>query len=47
LFDPIRQAVADHCGLSYLEGLRVEPARLGGQAGLVGAARLVLGQTGG
>ncbi|ONI82238.1 sugar kinase [Saccharothrix sp. ALI-22-I] len=43
LFDPIRRTVADHCGLSYLDGLRVEPARLGGQAGLVGAARLVLG----
>ncbi|MEU4739167.1 ROK family protein [Actinosynnema sp. NPDC023658] len=43
LFDPIRRTVADHCGLSYLDGLRVEPARLGGRAGLVGAARLVLG----
>ncbi|PSL55232.1 glucokinase [Saccharothrix carnea] len=43
LFDPIRQVVADHCGLSYLDGLRVEPARLGGRAGLVGAAALVLG----
>ena len=43
LFDPIRQAVAEHCGLSYLDGLRVEPARLGGRAGLVGAAALVLG----
>jgi glucokinase len=43
LFDPIRRTVADHCGLSYLSSLRVEPARLGGQAGLVGAARLVLG----
>ncbi|MFD0201255.1 MULTISPECIES: ROK family protein [Saccharothrix] len=43
LFDPIRRAVADHCGLFYLDGLRVEPARLGGRAGLVGAAALVLG----
>lgn len=43
LFDPIRRAVADHCGLSYLDALRVEPARLGGRAGLVGSARLVLG----
>ncbi|MEU4801604.1 ROK family protein [Actinosynnema sp. NPDC023587] len=42
LLDPIRKAVADHCGLSYLDGFRVEPARLGGQAGLVGAAALVL-----
>ncbi|TQM82061.1 glucokinase [Saccharothrix saharensis] len=43
LFDPVRRAVAEHCGLSYLDALRVEPARLGGRAGLVGAARLVLG----
>lgn len=43
LLEPVRRAVADHCGLSYLDGFRVEPARLGGQAGLVGAAALVLG----
>ncbi|WP_367134047.1 ROK family protein [Saccharothrix sp. HUAS TT1] len=43
LLDPIRRTVADHCGLSYLDTLRVEPARLGGRAGLVGAARLALG----
>ncbi|WP_433266661.1 ROK family protein [Actinosynnema sp. CS-041913] len=42
LFDPIRRTISIHCGLSYLDGLRVEPARLGGQAGLVGAAALVL-----
>lgn len=42
LFDPIRRAVAEHAGLSYLDGLRVEPARLGDEAGLVGAAALVL-----
>ncbi|MGM1063572.1 ROK family protein [Saccharothrix sp. Mg75] len=46
LFDPIRRTVADHCGLSYLDGLRVEPARLGGRAGLVGAAALALGISG-
>ncbi|QFZ23836.1 ROK family protein [Saccharothrix syringae] len=43
LFGPVRRTLADHCGLSYLDGLRVEAARLGGQAGLVGAAALVLG----
>jgi glucokinase len=42
LFDPIRRSLARHAGLSYLEGLRVEPARLGGDAGLVGAAALVV-----
>lgn len=41
LFDPIRRSLATHAGLSYLDGLRVEPAQLGGQAGLVGAAALV------
>ncbi|PRY45779.1 ROK family protein [Umezawaea tangerina] len=41
LFDPIRRSLATHAGLSYLDGLRVEPARLGGEAGLVGAAALV------
>jgi len=42
LLGPVRRTVAEHCGLSYLGGLRVEPARLGGLAGLVGAAALVL-----
>ncbi|MEU5690687.1 ROK family protein [Actinosynnema sp. NPDC020468] len=42
LFEPLRRTVAEHAGLSYLDGLRVEPARLGGRAGLVGAAALVL-----
>ncbi|HEX6346874.1 ROK family protein [Umezawaea sp.] len=42
LFDPIRRALRQHAGLSYLDGLRVEPARLGGEAGLVGAAALVV-----
>ncbi|WP_036352569.1 ROK family protein, partial [Mycobacterium asiaticum] len=40
LFDPVRAALADHARLDFLAGLRVEPARLGGDAGLVGAARL-------
>ncbi|RKT51708.1 ROK family protein [Saccharothrix australiensis] len=42
LFEPIRRTIATHSGLSFVDGLRVEPARLGGQAGLVGAAALVL-----
>ncbi|ORV95767.1 ROK family protein [Mycobacterium kyorinense] len=41
LFDPLRAAVADHAGLDFIRGLRVVPAALGGDAGLVGAARLL------
>jgi len=41
LFDPLRAALADYAGLDFLAGLRVVPAELGGEAGLVGAARLV------
>jgi glucokinase len=40
LFDPLRAALADFAGLDFLAGLRVVPAELGGEAGLVGAARL-------
>jgi len=40
LFDPLRAALADYARLDFLAGLRVVPAELGGQAGLVGAARL-------
>lgn len=40
LFDPLRAALADYAGLEFLAGLRVVPAELGGEAGLVGAARL-------
>ncbi|OBG36239.1 ROK family protein [Mycobacterium sp. E3198] len=40
LFDPLRAALADYAGLDFLAGLRVVPAALGGDAGLVGAARL-------
>jgi glucokinase len=40
LFDPLRAALADYAGLDFLAGLRVLPAALGGEAGLVGAARL-------
>ncbi|MGF2952934.1 ROK family protein [Mycobacterium sp. THU-M116] len=40
LFDPLRAALADYTGLEFLARLRVVPAELGGEAGLVGAARL-------
>ena len=40
LFDPLRAAVADYAGLDFLAGLRVLPAELGGEAGLIGAAKL-------
>ncbi|SPM38697.1 Sugar kinase of the NBD/HSP70 family, may contain an N-terminal HTH domain [Mycobacterium numidiamassiliense] len=40
LFDPVRAALADYARLDFLAGLRVVPAELGGDAGLVGAARL-------
>ena len=40
LFDPLRAALADYAGLDFLADLRVVPAGLGGEAGLVGAARL-------
>ena len=40
LFDPLRAALAEYAGLDFLAGLRVVPAALGGEAGLIGAARL-------
>ena len=40
LFDPVREALAEYARLDFLTGLRVVPAELGGEAGLVGAARL-------
>ncbi|MEO8815617.1 MAG: ROK family protein [Mycobacterium sp.] len=40
LFDPLRAALVDHVGLTFLRSLRVVPAELGGDAGLIGAARL-------
>lgn len=42
LFDPVRAALAEYAGLSFLRGLRVLPAELGGEAGLVGAAALAI-----
>jgi glucokinase len=41
LFDPLHEALATYAGLDFIRGLRVVPAELGGDAGLVGAAALV------
>jgi glucokinase len=41
LFDPLREALAVHARLAFLRDLRVVPAELGGDAGLVGAAALL------
>lgn len=41
LFDPLHAALAGYAGLDFIRGLRVVPALLGGDAGLIGAARLV------
>ena len=41
LFDPLRQALAGYAKLEFIRGLRVVPAQLGSDAGLVGAAALV------
>ena len=41
LFDPLREALAMYARLEFLRGLRVVPAELGGNAGLVGAAALI------
>ncbi|BBZ73512.1 ROK family protein [Mycobacterium paraseoulense] len=40
LFDSLREKLAEYARLDFLAGLRVVPAELGGDAGLVGAARL-------
>lgn len=41
LFDPVRHGLETYAGLDFLRGLRVLPAELGGDAGLVGAAALL------
>ena len=41
LFDPLREALSIYAGLDFLQGLRVLPAELVGDAGLVGAAALL------
>jgi glucokinase len=40
LFDPLHAALAGYARLDYLAGLRVAPAALGADAGLIGAAAL-------
>jgi glucokinase len=40
LFDPLREALAHYAGLDFIRDLRVLPAELGGDAGIVGAAAL-------
>jgi glucokinase len=42
LFDPLRESLAVHAGLSFLHDLQVVPAELGSEAGLVGAAALAM-----
>ena len=42
LFDPLREALVSYAGLDFIRDLRVLPAELGGDAGLVGAAALVI-----
>ena len=41
LFDPLHEALRGYAGLSFVAGVRVMPAALGGEAGLVGAAALL------
>lgn len=40
LFHPLRETLQWYAGLDFITELRVEPATLGGDAGLIGAARL-------
>jgi glucokinase len=46
LFDPLREALRTYARLDFLRGLRVLPAELGGDAGLVGATALLLAEEG-
>jgi glucokinase len=41
LFDPLRDALTSYARLDFIRDLRVLPAELGGDAGLVGAAALL------
>jgi glucokinase len=45
LFDPLDEALAGYARLDFIRGLRVVPAALGGEAGLIGAAALVSSAT--
>lgn len=42
LFDPLRAALADYAGLTFLRDLRVVSAELGSDAGLIGAGVLAI-----
>lgn len=42
LFDPLREALSSFAGLDFIRDIRVLPAELGGDAGLVGAAALAI-----
>ena len=42
IFAPLRSALAEYAHLEFLAGIRVVPAKLGGEAGLIGAAALAL-----
>ncbi|MGV0792908.1 ROK family protein [Mycolicibacterium sp. XJ1819] len=42
LFDPVREALGSYAGLDFIRDMRVVPAELGGEAGLVGAAALAI-----
>jgi len=41
LFDPLHAALRNYAALDFISGLKVVPAALGGEAGLVGAAALL------
>ncbi|CAN5366117.1 ROK family protein [soil metagenome] len=41
LFDPLREALSRYARLDFIAGMRVVPAELGGDAGLIGAAALL------
>jgi glucokinase len=41
LFDPLHEALSRYARLDFIAGLRVLPAELGGDAGLIGAAALL------
>ena len=42
LFHPLRETLQWYAGLDFIRELRVEPAALGGEAGLIGAAKLAI-----
>lgn len=44
LFEPAEDAFRAHAGMEYMQKARIVPAALGQQAGLIGAAGLVLGE---